>query len=262
MPVESRPPRLASRKRRRRVAVMRRRVVVLGAALLLIVLAWNLIARSIHHGAPAALPTATPPSVTPYSSAFVRSGRPWSRADAAAVQRLTRRIVNGTGFPSTTAAVVMDARDGAVLYAHNPHVPLVPASTLKLIVAATALHQFGANFRFQTQLVTDGAVADGSIQGDVYLVGGGDPELATSDIRAAVGQLKREGVTRIDGGVVADGTLYGPDEVNKTWDPDDLEYGWAAPPSAITRKNWRKTIFSASVCASDGSISGSRATPG
>lgn len=114
---------------------------------------------------------------------------------------------------------------------------LVPASTIKVIVAGTALRDLGPGYRFETSVVTNGTIDGGTLHGDAYLVGGGDPELATGDLRAAVEQIKREGIALIDGGVVSDGSLYGPDAVNKSWDADDLEYGWAAPPSAVTIDN-------------------------
>lgn len=236
--MDVRPPSLPSRKRRRRLALLRRRLFVLVIAIAVIAIGANVAAQSFHGVAPA-IPTATPLPAPPppYSSAFVRRGAAWNDVDAARVRRLASPIVNGASFPSTSAVILIDARSGGVLYEHNVHMPLVPASTMKLITAGTALHDLGPDFRFQTELVTDGTVGDGAIHGDVYLVGGGDPELSTADIQSAVRQLRREGIRRIDGGVVSDGTLYGPDEVNSTWDPEDLEYGWAAPPSAITIDN-------------------------
>jgi D-alanyl-D-alanine carboxypeptidase/D-alanyl-D-alanine-endopeptidase (penicillin-binding protein 4) len=112
--------------------------------------------------------------------------------------------------------------------------PLVPASTIKLIVAATALHDLGPGYRFTTKIVTNGSVVGDTLQGDLYVVGGGDPELLSADLRSAVHVLKTLGIRSIEGGVIADSSLFGPDQVNPTWDPDDLEYGWAAPPSALT----------------------------
>jgi len=235
--VGARPPSLPTRKRRRRLALIRRRLIAIGIGLLCVVVAITLAVRSRHQPAAVLPPPAPASSARPYSSAFVRQGAGWGEADAARLRRIASPIVNAANFPATTAVILIDARTGGILYEHNAHMPLVPASTMKLITAGTALHDLGPDFRFQTQLVTDATVNFGAIHGDVYLVGGGDPELATDDVRSAVRQLKREGITSIDGGVVADGTLYGPDEVNKTWDPDDLEYGWAAPPSAITIDN-------------------------
>jgi serine-type D-Ala-D-Ala carboxypeptidase/endopeptidase (penicillin-binding protein 4) len=101
-------------------------------------------------------------------------------------------------------------------------------------VAATALAQLGPDYRFQTSVESDGTIDSGVLHGNVYIIGGGDPELQTSDLQAAARAIKSAGVSLIDGAVIADGSLFSDESVNKTWDPDDLEYGWAAPPSALT----------------------------
>jgi D-alanyl-D-alanine carboxypeptidase/D-alanyl-D-alanine-endopeptidase (penicillin-binding protein 4) len=186
-------------------------------------------------------PHAAPATIRPargnYSSPFLRQGAPWSSSDESRLAHYVRSIVNGGGFPANTGAVFLDARSGRVLYDHNARRSLIPASTIKAIVAAAALRDLGPAYRFVTAIATDGTVAGGAVNGNLYLIGGGDPELAGHDLRAAVHELKRLGIGAVHGAVVADGSLYGADSVNRTWDPDDLEYGWAAPPSALSIDN-------------------------
>lgn len=230
-------PRSIARKRRRRIIAHRLRLALAFAVILVLAIV-GVRALRAPHGAAAQMATPVPiPSYPPFASAFVRHGLAWTSADAARVVRTVAPVVNGGAFPATSAAIIMDARTGRVLYAHDEHLPLVPASTLKVVVAATALHDLGPGHRFETSIVTDGAIGGNALNGDVYLVGGGDPELATDDLRAAVRTMKREGIGIVSGAVVSDGSLYGPDAVNKTWDAEDLEYGWAAPPSAVTIDN-------------------------
>ena len=78
------------------------------------------------------------------------------------------------------------ATQGAVpIYAVNPELALVPASNQKLLTAYTALAVLGPEYRFRTSLTTDAPVANGVVQGDAYLIGGGDPSLATPDYAAS-----------------------------------------------------------------------------
>jgi len=146
-------------------------------------------------------------------------------------------MVNDGTFPSTTGVVFLDARGGRPLYAHGPDIQLVPASTLKLVVGATALRVLGPGYRFETRVVATSPARDGVIDGDVYLVGGGDPELSTHDLNEAALSLARSGVRAIAGSVYADGSEFGADTVSSTWSSEDLIYGWAAPASAVCIDN-------------------------
>lgn len=237
----TRPFAMPNRRNRSRFAVVRaiaRAAVLLAGiaiAIVLVVLAVRGLAALFHRST--AVPVQSEPTPLPFpafSSTFVQDGVPWTHSSSQAVDAVFRPIVNQPDFPPTSSAIVLDARTGDVLYAHNARMALVPASTLKVIVAGTALADLGPDFRFATSLATDGQVAAGVVSGDLYLVGGGDPLLQSDQLRGAVHRLKALGVREIDGSIMADGSLYGPDQVNPTWDPNDLEYGWAAPPSALT----------------------------
>ena len=73
------------------------------------------------------------------------------------------------------------AEHGRVLYAYRQEDPLVPASAQKLLTALAALEVFGPDHVFTTRVVTRVAPVDGKIEGDIWLVGGGDPLLMTAD---------------------------------------------------------------------------------
>jgi D-alanyl-D-alanine carboxypeptidase/D-alanyl-D-alanine-endopeptidase (penicillin-binding protein 4) len=217
----------------RRIARVAVRLTLLFAIVVLVGGAVIIAARLVHRTqAPIAAPSAAP--FPPFTSAFVQSGARWDDGSAARVISATRPVFNGPAMPGSAAAIVVDAKTGATLYGHNVLMPLVPASTIKLIVAATSLADLGPAYRFTTSIAASGPVQGDALQGDLYLVGGGDPVLASAALRGAVHRLKVLGVRSISGGVIGDSSLFGPDEVNPTWDPDDLEYGWAAPPSALT----------------------------
>ena len=128
----------------------------------------------------------------------------------------------------------MDARDGRVLYSFNARKALIPGSTTKLITAATAISSLGPTYRFATTLASDGTVDGSQLDGNLWLIGGGDPELTSDDLRRGIGVLAHEGIDGIEGNVYVDGSRYGPDDVVKSWLPDDLQYGWAAPATALT----------------------------
>ena len=143
-------------------------------------------------------------------------------------------IARGSAFGPSAGVLILDAATGRPLFQRQPGLALVPASTLKLIVGAAALHDLGPDFRFATSMAAGGRRVGGTLAGNLWLVGGGDPELTSDDLRRGIGTLRRAGMRAIGGNVYADGSIYGPDEVNATWLLEDLPYGWAAPPSAVT----------------------------
>lgn len=105
---------------------------------------------------------------------------------------------------------------GREVLAHDPDAALLPASTLKMVTAAAALVSFGPAARFQTRIESTGWLApDGTLHGDLVLVGTGDPVLATPEygrwvyparprtpLEALVDQLVDAGVRTVDGSVL------------------------------------------------------------
>ncbi len=121
----------------------------------------------------------------------------------------------------TTACLIVDDSRGQPLYQHLPDTALTPASTQKLLVAAAALNILGPNFRFTTSVVAPAAPVGGQV-GQLWLVGNGDPLLATSEFTATLtararvagypwtplptlaGAVAAAGITSVPGGIHGD----------------------------------------------------------
>lgn len=133
--------------------------------------------------------------------------------------------------PSPSCLVVADA-EGQVAYERAPDQPMQPASTLKLVTATAALLELGPDARFRT-VVRGAPPADGVVTGDLHLVGGGDPLLATADY---MGRFERQpqaftdlaglaqriadtGIRRVTGAVVGDDSRYDAERYVTSW-PD------------------------------------------
>lgn len=127
------------------------------------------------------------------------------------------------------------AADGETIYDNHADDAAAPASVQKLVVAATALNDLGPEYRYHTVFAAQSAVGDdGTLAGDLWLVGSGDPSLTTADVSGGVGVLARSGLRRIDGGVAVDATgMTGPG-LNPHWAPDDIGQDYAAPTSAVS----------------------------
>ena len=100
------------------------------------------------------------------------------------------------------AAVVLETRpDRAPLLAWRADIPVNPASTLKLVTTYAALDRLGPDFRWQTRVYSDGPVRDGTLLGDLYLQGGGDPKLVSERLWLLLRQVQGLGIRRITGDI-------------------------------------------------------------
>jgi serine-type D-Ala-D-Ala carboxypeptidase/endopeptidase (penicillin-binding protein 4) len=69
---------------------------------------------------------------------------------------------------------VLDQKSGKVLAAQNDQKMFDPGSTMKLYSVSTALRLYGPNYRFRTPVYRQGTVADGTLSGNLVMVGSGD----------------------------------------------------------------------------------------
>ena len=113
-------------------------------------------------------------------------------------------------------------RNGNILAGFNQEKMLIPASNMKLISTGAALHILGPEHSFETTLAYDGIIEEGTLKGNLFVVGGGDPTLGSKDSIAtpidhsfAIWEkmLRDAGVRKIEGFIVGDGRHFeGPTE--------------------------------------------------
>lgn len=128
---------------------------------------------------------------------------------------------------------VKSMRNGDQLYSRNIYKPLTPASTLKVLTAEAALLYLKPEYRFQTQMLTDAEnIKDGVLQGNLYIVLGGDPSLTYNDLMDLILNLRSQEITGISGNVYIDNTAYDQSFYGPDWVWKDKGYCYAAPISA------------------------------
>ncbi|HLX26738.1 MAG TPA: D-alanyl-D-alanine carboxypeptidase/D-alanyl-D-alanine-endopeptidase [Candidatus Cybelea sp.] len=137
------------------------------------------------------------------------------------------------GASAWSLAVV--GSDGRTIFDDRAQSAVAPASVQKLLVAATALDDLGPAYRYHTVLAASEAIPQsGELDGNLWLIGSGDPSLQSADLRNGIGILQRLGLRRIDGGVVVDDTTQNGPALNPHWATDDNGQDYAAPTSAIS----------------------------
>jgi D-alanyl-D-alanine carboxypeptidase/D-alanyl-D-alanine-endopeptidase (penicillin-binding protein 4) len=118
--------------------------------------------------------------------------------------RLARALAAPGIAPRRTAALAIDLTTGETVYAKNAGVSLLPASTEKLAVSLAALRLLGPGYRFRTDVVGAGTLEANVWNGDLFLVGHGDPTLALSDMGVLARRIRSWGIHRVNGRVFGD----------------------------------------------------------
>jgi D-alanyl-D-alanine carboxypeptidase/D-alanyl-D-alanine-endopeptidase (penicillin-binding protein 4) len=147
--------------------------------------------------------------------------------------------------------VVVSLSEGDTLFDRNADRQLLPASTMKLFTSAMAFDRFGANGRFETEVLRAGAIgSDGTLRGDLVLRGAGDPTLAGKSLgtgeeppmRALARQVAAMGIKRVSGNVLADASAFEDRRVPDGWRSRYLGASYAARVSALSFNENKITV--------------------
>lgn len=179
---------------------------------------------------------------------FWACAAPLGAADLGArVRELLESPAAGRWFWGVQA---VDVKSGAALCDYQSNRFFVPASNTKLFTTALALDRLGPDHRFHTTVTAARPLdAQGRLDGDLTLWGGGDPNLSARPIPYKHGayagnpfealdelaeQLVARGLRRVNGGVVGDDTAYVWQPYAEGWAMDDALWEYGAPVSALS----------------------------
>ncbi|HEU5413239.1 MAG TPA: D-alanyl-D-alanine carboxypeptidase/D-alanyl-D-alanine-endopeptidase [Candidatus Angelobacter sp.] len=146
---------------------------------------------------------------------------------------------------------VADLPTGKVIYELNQDQLFLPASNAKLFTTAAALAVASPDYRFHTTVETTGKIDEsGRLQGDLVIVGRGDPNISgrvmpyqlkteriaphTQVLEELATQLVQKGIKAVEGDVIGDDTYYSPERYGESWGQDDLQWIDGAPVSALS----------------------------
>jgi D-alanyl-D-alanine carboxypeptidase/D-alanyl-D-alanine-endopeptidase (penicillin-binding protein 4) len=130
--------------------------------------------------------------------------------------------------------IVVDLDGDSVIYARNSQKSLIPASNVKLITSATALTFLGPEFHFKTWLGLRGMMRGSVWDGDIVVVGTGDPSLALEAIEQFVMTIKRNGISRIKGDIILVDDYFTDERLPIGWAWHYLDARYAAEISALS----------------------------
>ncbi|MBF8007448.1 D-alanyl-D-alanine carboxypeptidase/D-alanyl-D-alanine-endopeptidase [Pseudomonas brenneri] len=149
-------------------------------------------------------------------------------------QALDRLLADPALAGASVSLMVRDARSGSTLYQHNPRTRLVPASSLKLLTTAAAMDVLSPQYRFSTQLLSNGRQQGARLMGNLYLRGLGDPTIQWADYQALAAKLAGKGIRQVTGDLVFDDSWFDAERLGVDWAHDDEDKYYGAQISALT----------------------------
>jgi D-alanyl-D-alanine carboxypeptidase/D-alanyl-D-alanine-endopeptidase (penicillin-binding protein 4) len=175
------------------------------------------------------------------AEAPARSPRPASKPGSGVARSGgSEAIVSAAGLGGTVGFVVMGSQSGKIIEAMNETQGQPPASVAKAMTSIYALDRLGPSYRYATRIMATGPVQNGRLQGDLILVGSGDPSLDTDRLGDLAQALAAKGVTEISGRYLAfAGGIPHIDEIDRE-QPDFVGYN---PAIAGLNLNYNRVNF-------------------
>src|SRR5258706_8125621 len=155
-----------------------------------------------------------------------------ARAD---LQKDIQSILGDELLHNSSVGIAIEALpEGRVLYRHNEHQLLMPASNMKILTTSAALNLLGADFKFRTMLVQRGD--------DLILVGDGDPAFGDAELLKKSGlsatAVFEQWATQLKGKtfrhVLVDDSIFEPSAIHPKWDARQFQNKFSAEVSGMT----------------------------
>ena len=108
-----------------------------------------------------------------------------------------------------------------------------PASTMKLITTLAGLDILGPQYRWRTNIYTDGFIRQGTLKGNLYLQGTGDPKLIPEELSKMMKALQNLGIQKIDGNLFFDRSAYAPNVMEHNTIDGESMRAYNVPPDPL-----------------------------
>lgn len=144
---------------------------------------------------------------------------------------------------------IVDAATGHVVFDKNSQIGLVPASTQKIITAATAFELLGKDFRYKTELVSEKTIRERVLYGNLYFIGSGDPTLGswrwstTKDsflMNKWWQDIRKAGIDKITGSVWFRKSGFSVNSIPEGWIWQDIGNYYGAGTTVL---NWKENQY-------------------
>ena len=152
---------------------------------------------------------------------------------------------------------VLDAKTGKLIYARNEQIGLAPASTQKILTGVASFELLGKDYKYKTRLAYSGKIKDGVLDGDLYIIGSGDPTLGswrypdTKDsvvLKQFLAAVKQVGIKRITGSVTTNESGFSHKAIPDGWIWQDIGNYYGAGAYTL---NWNENQYDITLRSGD-----------
>lgn len=167
---------------------------------------------------------------------------------ATSLNELRDQLDDSFNDPNFSGAIwgvlVKSLRTGEIIYKRNPDKLLQPASNMKLFTSAAALLLLGPDYSYETNILANGEIKNGKLEGDLIIQGSGDPTISnrfysgnpTKLFEEWADSLKFVGINEISGNIYGDDSSFDNVGLGKGW-ISDYEWNWFSAPSGALSFN-------------------------
>lgn len=144
-------------------------------------------------------------------------------------------FISSSAKKNGTLGIVVRAADtGETVFRYNSEKSFIPASNNKILSSVAALSLLGKDFRFRTEFYLGGGIHGNVAHGGLYVKGFGDPTIDLEKLELIAKRIKNLGVSRIDGGILLDGSYFDETYYGEGWDPEWVGEAFCPPVAAIS----------------------------
>ena len=153
------------------------------------------------------------------------------------VRQIDLQIADPELQTALVGVMVQSAETGEIIYQHNANTLMMPASNEKIVTSIAALLKLGPGFQYKTEIYTTGQVEDGVLNGDLVVVGSGDPTLSYRFceknstcfvFQSWADSLYARGIHTIKGNIIGIDDVFDDEFIGYGWSVNNLSYAYSA----------------------------------
>jgi D-alanyl-D-alanine carboxypeptidase/D-alanyl-D-alanine-endopeptidase (penicillin-binding protein 4) len=143
---------------------------------------------------------------------------------------LNQMLSDSTMLHASVSLCIINAVTGETVADHDASKSFSQASVMKLVTTAAAIEMLGPGHTFTTTVGYSGVLKKGTLNGDIIIIGGGDPALGSERFAGQyngfmekwVEEIRKAGIRKITGRIITDDSYYDYQPVPPNWNWEDL----------------------------------------